>query len=81
MSNVNYDDLTKKCKNIIRTNNPKNSIEKISKIESNKKEIGKKKHQLYIQCIRMNLLNMNQKNMIIILIYINQKYPKITQVQ
>jgi len=43
MSNVNYDDLTKKCKTIIRTNNPKNSIEKISKIESNKKEIGKKK--------------------------------------
>jgi len=42
MSAINYDDLTKKCKTIIRTNNPKNSIEKISKIENNKKEIGPK---------------------------------------
>lgn len=35
MSNVNYDDLTKKCKTIIRNNNPKDSIEKISKIKNN----------------------------------------------
>jgi hypothetical protein len=43
MSSVNYDDLTKKCKTIIRNNDPKDSIEKISKIENNKKEIGTKK--------------------------------------
>ena len=43
MSNINYDDLTKKCKTIIRTNTPKDSIEKISKIKSNKKEIGANK--------------------------------------
>lgn len=42
-SKLNYDTLTKECKNIIKTNNPKNSIEKISKIETNKKEIGSKK--------------------------------------
>ena len=45
MSNVNYDDLTKKCKTIIRTNNPKDSIEKISKIKNNGSNniIGSKK--------------------------------------
>ena len=43
MSSLNYDNLTKKCKTIIRNNNPKDSIEKISKIESNTKEIGTKK--------------------------------------
>lgn len=43
MSTINYDDLTKKCKTIIRNNNPKDSIEKISKIKNNKKEIGSEK--------------------------------------
>jgi hypothetical protein len=43
MSSLNYDNLTKKCKTIIRNNSPKDSIEKISKIESNTKEIGTKK--------------------------------------
>jgi hypothetical protein len=43
MSTITYDDLGKKCKTIIRTNTPKDSIEKISKIKSNKKEIGANK--------------------------------------
>ena len=44
MSTVNYDTLAKECKTIIRTNNPRNSIEKISKIKNDdNKTIGVKK--------------------------------------
>jgi len=45
MSNkLNYDTLAKKCKTIIRTNNPKDSIEKISKIKNDDNQtIGNKK--------------------------------------
>jgi hypothetical protein len=45
MSSANNDSLTKKCKTIIRTNSPKDSIEKISKIKNSESNdiIGAKK--------------------------------------
>lgn len=42
-ANINYGEISKKCKKIIQENNPRDSIEKLSKIKIKNKKIGYEK--------------------------------------